>query len=83
MRRATALLLLTASIALPAFAGLRSHSFHVGAVVVRSARVRVDGGRIRLAAAPAVAVSIDSAPSRLVRGDAALPPGAVRVTVHY
>jgi hypothetical protein len=83
MCHATALLLLTASIALPALAGVRSHSFQVGAVVVRSARVRVDSTRIRLLSAPAVAVSIDSAPPRLVRGGAALPDGTVRVTVHY
>lgn len=83
MRRALSLLLVLAPIASALGAGQRAHSFHVGALVVRSARVGATAGRIQMTAARPVAVSIDSAPPRLATGDVALPPGAVRVTVNY
>ena len=81
MRLVSALLL---AFAVPAGAGQRAHSFQVGAVVVRSARVRATAARIELTASHPVAVSIDSAPPRLeAPGDLTVPAGAVRVTVQY
>jgi hypothetical protein len=83
MRHAAAVLLVTASFALPSGAGQRSSSFQVGAVVVRSARIRTGAGRIHFTTARPVAVSIDSAAPRLSARDVPLPPGTVRVTVDY
>jgi hypothetical protein len=78
----SALLLLgLAGAALPAFAGHRSQTFLVGAVVARSARVQATPQRLWLSQ-PAV-VAIDSGEPRLVMGDLRLAPGTVRVTVHY
>jgi hypothetical protein len=78
----SALLLLgLAGAALPAFAGHRSQTFRVAAVVVRSARVQATPDRLWLSQ-PAV-VAIDSGQPRLVTGDLRLAPGTVTVTVHY
>ena len=71
------------AVALPAGAGQRSHSFQVGAVVVRSARVRVAATRVQLTSRDAAAVIVDAAPPQLAARDVALPPGTVRVTVLY
>jgi hypothetical protein len=81
MRRAAALLLALA--ALPAAAGQRSSSFQVGAVVVRSARLRVEARRVEVTAGDPAAVIVGAAPVQLAARDVALPPGAVRVTVLY
>ena len=70
-----------AGAALPAFAGHRSQTFRVGAVVVRSARVQATPHRLWLSQ-PAV-VAIDSGQPRLLMGDLRLAPGTVTVTVHY
>ena len=84
MRHAAAVLLLVlASVAWPAVASQRSISFQVGAVVVRSARIRTGDARLHLITAHPVAVSIDSAAPRLAARGVPLPPGAVTVTVHY
>jgi hypothetical protein len=69
--------------ALPAGGAPRSRSFQAGAVVVRSARVRVDAATVRLANGSAAAVTIDAAPPRLGTDEIALPAGALRVTVQY
>jgi hypothetical protein len=83
MRPVTGFILALVSFALPAGGGQRSRSFQVGAVVVRSARVRVGPATVRLANGSAAAVTIDTAPPRPGADEIALPAGALRVTVQY
>ena len=84
MRRAAACVLAFLSVALPAAAGQRSHSFAVGAVVVKSARLRIDARRLEVTAHDRVAVIVDDASTaQLIAREVALPPGTVRVTVLY
>ena len=83
MRRAAAVVLALTSVALPVLAGQRAHGFRVGAVVSRSARLRVAPGRLQLAARDGAAVIVDAAPPQLAAGEVALPAGTVRVTVLY
>lgn len=81
MRRAAAFLLALAAV--PAAAGQRSHSFQVGAVVVRSARLRVEPRRVQLSARDPVAVMVGAGPVQVTARDVRLPPGTLRVTVLY
>jgi len=81
MRRAAAFLLALAAV--PAAAGQRSHAFQVGAVVVRSARLRVEPRRVQLSARDPVAVMVGAAALQLAARDVPLPPGTLRVTVLY
>jgi hypothetical protein len=71
------------SFALPAGGAQRSRSFQVGAVVARSARVRVDAAAVRLNNGSAAAVVVDAAPPRLAAEEILLSPGTLRVTVQY
>ena len=81
MRRAATFLLALAAV--PAAGGQRSHSFQVGAVVMRSARLRVEARRVQVSARDPVAVMVGAAPLQVAASDVRLPPGTLRVTVLY
>lgn len=76
-------------LAFPAGAGQRQGSFRLGALVVRSARLRTEvrvpgSSRLLLAGPRIVAVQVDSGPMQLAAAlEVPLPPAAAMVTVHY
>jgi hypothetical protein len=83
MRTAAALPVALGLLALDASAAQQRQSFRVGAVVARSGRLRTEDARLRLASHDAVMATIDSGRQHLAKGEVALPPGTITVTIHY